>query len=41
MEIVVPAKNLRKKMTTAEIVAIGSSTASIATMLITIVNLLK
>ena len=41
MEIVVPAKNLKKKMTTAEIVAIGSSTASIATMLITIVNLLK
>ena len=41
MEIVVPAKNLKKKMTTAEIVAIGSSTASITTMLITIFNMLK
>ena len=41
MEIVVPAKNLKKKMTTAEIVAIGSSTASITTMLITIANMLK
>lgn len=41
MEIVVPAKNLRKKMTTAEIVTIGSASASIATMIVTIVNLLK
>ena len=41
MEIVVPAKNFKKRMTTAEIVAIGSSAASIATMLITIANLLK
>jgi hypothetical protein len=41
MEIVVPAKNLRKRMTTAEIVAIGSSAASITTMLITIANMLK
>lgn len=41
MEIVVPAKNLKKKMTTAEIVTIGSASASIATMIVTIVNLLK
>lgn len=40
-EIIVPTKPAAKKMTTAEIVAIGSSTASIATMLITIANLLK
>ena len=41
MEIVVPAKNLRKKLSTAEIVTIGSASASIATMIVTIVNLLK
>ena len=41
MEIVVPAKNLKKKMSTAEIVTIGSSLVSIATMVVTIVNLLK
>ena len=41
MEIVVPAKNLKKRMTTAEIVTIGSSTASIATMIVSIINLLK
>lgn len=41
MEIVVPAKNLKKKMTTAEVVTIGSASASIATMIVTIVNLLK
>lgn len=40
-EIIVPTKPASKKMTTAEMVAIGSSTASIATMLITIANLLK
>ncbi|MDO4310425.1 MAG: SLBB domain-containing protein [Prevotella sp.] len=40
-EIIVPTKPAAKKMTTAEMVAIGSSTASIATMLITIANLLK
>lgn len=40
-EIIVPTKPATKKMTTAEIVTIGSSTASIATMLITIANLLK
>ena len=41
MEIVVPTKNLKKKMSTAEIVTIGSASASIATMIVTIVNLLK
>lgn len=40
-EIVVPSKSAAKKMSTAEIVAIGSSTASIATMIVTMVNLLK
>ena len=40
-EIVVPTKNNAKKLSTAEIVAISSSTASIATMIITMVNLLK
>ena len=41
MEIVVPSKNLRKKLSTAEIVTIGSSAVSIATMVVSIVNLLK
>lgn len=40
-EIIVPSKQAAKKMSTAEIVSIGSSTASIATMLITISNLIK
>lgn len=40
-EIVVPSKSVAKKMSTAEIVAIGSSTASIATMIVTMVNMLK
>lgn len=40
-EIIVPTKPVAKKMTTAEIISIGSSTASIATMLITIANLVK
>lgn len=40
-EIVVPSKSAVKKMSTAEIIAIGSSTASIATMIVTLVNLLK
>ena len=41
MEIVVPAKNLRKRLTTAEIVTIGSSAVSIATMIVSIVNLMR
>ena len=40
-EIVVPTKNTTRKLSTTEIVAIGSSTASIATMIVTMVNLLK
>lgn len=40
-EIIVPSKQAAKKLTTAEVVTIGSSTASIATMLITIANLIK
>jgi protein involved in polysaccharide export with SLBB domain len=40
-EIVVPTKNTNKKLSTAEILAISSSTASIATMIVTLVNLLK
>ena len=40
-QIVVPSKEQGKKMTTAEIVAIGSGTASIATMIATIANLSK
>ncbi len=41
MEIVVPTKNLGKRLSTAEIVTISSSTVSIATMIVTIANLLK
>ncbi len=40
-EIVVPTKNVSSKMSTAEVLAISSSTASIATMIVTLVNLLK
>ncbi|NPD92407.1 SLBB domain-containing protein [Xylanibacter muris] len=40
-EIVVSSRPINKKMSTAEIVAIGSGTASIATMIATIANLMK
>ena len=40
-EIVVPRKKMRQGMSAAEVVAIGSSTASLATMIVTLVNLLK
>ncbi len=40
-EIVVPSKPANKKMSTAEVVAIGTGTASIATMIATIANLMK
>ena len=40
-EIVVPTKQQGRRMTTAEVLAIGSSTASIATMIATLVNILK
>ena len=40
-EIVVPSKHKRLGLSTAEMLAIGTSTASIATMIATIVNVLK
>ena len=40
-EIVVPTKQRGHKLSTAELLAIGTSTASIATMIATIVNVLK
>ena len=40
-EIVVPSKPEARKLTVAEMVAIGSGTASVATMIATIANLIK
>jgi hypothetical protein len=40
-QIVVPTKSRRKGMSLPEILSIGSSTASIATMIATIANLTK
>lgn len=40
-EIIVPSKPKQQKMSTAEMVAIGSGTASVATMIATIANLIK
>lgn len=40
-EIIVPAKDPKKKMSTAEIIGMGTSTASLATMVATLVNLFK
>lgn len=40
-EIVVPSKEQSRKMTTAEIMMLSSSAASVATMLVTLINLLK
>ena len=40
-EIVVPSKVRGNRMSTAEVLAIGTSTASIATMIATLVNLFK
>ena len=40
-EIVVPSKPRRAKMSTAEMMTIGTSTASIATMIATLVNIFK
>ncbi|MBQ9176801.1 MAG: SLBB domain-containing protein, partial [Bacteroidaceae bacterium] len=39
--IVVPSKNAKNKMTVAEYSAMGTSAASIATMMVTIANILK
>jgi hypothetical protein len=40
-EIVVPSKEQSRKMSTAEIMMLSSSAASVATMLVTLINLLK
>lgn len=40
-EIIVPSKEQKEKLSTAEILSIGSSTASLATMVATIFNLFK
>jgi len=40
-EIVVPSKKARNKLSTAETMSIGTSAASIATMIITVANILK
>ena len=40
-EIVVPSKNQRNKLSTQETMAIGTSAASVATMMVTIANILK
>lgn len=40
-EIVVPSKQKRDKMSTAEIMSMGTSATSIATMMITVANILK
>lgn len=40
-EIVVPRQKIHKSISTAEFIAIGTSTASLATMIVTLVNLLK
>lgn len=40
-EIVVPSKKTRNEMTTAETMSIGTSATSIATMIITVANILK
>ena len=39
--IVVPSKSKKNKMTTAEYAAMGTSAASIATIMLTIANILK
>ncbi len=40
-EIVVPRQKIFRSISTAEFIAIGTSTASLATMIVTLVNLLK
>ena len=40
-EIIVPSKNKKNKMTTAEYMSVGTSAASVATMMVTIANILK
>ena len=40
-EIVVPSKKQKRQVTTAEMMSMGTSAASIATMIITVANILK
>ena len=40
-EIIVPAKDDKRKMSAGEIIGLGTSTASLATMIATMVNLFK
>ncbi len=40
-EIIVPSKDEKKRMSTAEILGMGSTTASLATMIVSLVNLFK
>ena len=40
-EIIVPSKEARRKMSPAEIIGMGTSAASLATMVATLVNLFK
>lgn len=40
-EIVVPSKKQKRQMSTAEVMSVGTSAASIATMIITVANILK
>ena len=40
-EIVVPSKPNRKKMSTAEVMALGTSSASVAAVIASIVNAIK
>ena len=40
-EIVVPSKKQKRQVTTAEVMSMGTSAASIATMIITVANILK
>ena len=40
-EIVVPTKENKQKMSTAEVLSIGTSASSLATMIATLANLLK
>lgn len=40
-EIVVPSKKQKRQMSTAEMMSVGTSAASIATMIITVANILK
>lgn len=40
-EIVIPSKDAKEKMSTAEMMSMGTTAASISTMMVSIANLLK